>query len=529
MSRRRRWGPGPDCGPDCEFPRPDGEQSSGDKAREERDTEQGAWSVEGSRWGHAKGAWGHGPEGAWSESRGTWGHGAHHGHWRHMRVHARWRRRYWRMGQLGHFVRARLHRRLFLWFGLSILATGVMVATVMSLVGGSAWKQETERVRTFMAHRFEEVWDEPLRRDALAHAIATDLEVGVAVQDASGALLASAGEPCRKMEFNVPVERNGARLGVVRACYSHFRPKSFWRMVLPLVIAGMVLWLASGKLARRLARPVDALVRATQQLGSGKLNARAEVLPRTTGEFAVLAVAFNDMAARIEKQVADQRELLAAVSHELRTPLARMRVLTELLRDGGGNPRTLDQVDREVVELDALVGELLASSRLDFGQLTSRVLDGRTLAAQALERAGLPVDLLDVEAADAGLMGDATLLGRALANLLENARRHGSGAEALRVQDRGEQLAFFVDDRGQGLQPGEEVRIFQPFYRKDRGGEAREAGSLGLGLALVQRIARAHGGESFAENRPGGGARVGFTVKKSGPPGITAPPQGAAA
>ena len=86
-----------------------------------------------------------------------------------------------------------------------------------------------------------------------------------------------------------------------------------------------------------------------------------------------------------------------------------------------------------------------------------------------------------------------------------------------------------MDDRGQGLLPGEEVRIFQPFYRKDRGGEAREAGSLGLGLALVQRIARAHGGESFAENRDGGGARVGFTVKKSGPPGVSTLPQGTVA
>jgi len=447
-----------------------------------------------------------------------------------MRAHARWRHRYWRMGQLGHFVRARLHRRLFLWFGLSILATGAVVATVMSLVGGNTWKQEQERVRTFAAHRFEEVWDEPARRDALVRAIATDLQVGVAVHDTSGALLARGGEPCRRFEISVPVERDGVRLGVVRACYSHFRPKNFWRVVLPLAIAGMVLWLAAGKLARRLARPVDALVRATQQLGAGRLNARAAVLPHTTGEFAVLAEAFNDMAGRIEKQVADQRELLAAVSHELRTPLARMRVLTELLRDGGGNPRTLDQVDREVVELDALVGELLASSRLDFGQLTLRALDGRTLSAQALERAGLPVHLLDAESADAArLRGDATLLGRALANLLENARRHGAGAEALRIQDRGERLAFFVDDRGQGLQPGEEVRIFQPFYRKDRGGEAREAGSLGLGLALVQRIARAHGGEAFAENRPAGGARVGFTVMKAGPPDVSAAAPGGTA
>jgi signal transduction histidine kinase len=164
------------------------------------------------------------------------------------------------------------------------------------------------------------------------------------------------------------------------------------------------------------------------------------------------------------------------------------------------------------------VGELLASSRLDFGQVTPRPLDGRELAARALERAGLPAGALAVEVADPALVGDTTLLGRALANLLENARRHGAGAEGLRLVERGGQLAFCVEDRGPGLQPGEETRIFAPFYRKDRGGEAREAGSLGLGLALVQRIARAHGGEAFAENRPEGGARVGFTVRREGPP-----------
>jgi signal transduction histidine kinase len=422
------------------------------------------------------------------------------------------------MGRLGYFVRARLRRRLFLWFGLSILATGAVVATVMNLVGGSEWRQGVERVRTFVGHRFEEVWDEPARRDALVRSIAEDLGAGVELRDMSGAVLVRGGEPCQRGEHIVPVLRNGAQLGVVKACYTRGRPKSAWRVVLPLGLAGLVLWTAAGALSRRLARPLDALVRATQALGAGKLDSRAEVGPRATGEFTVLAEAFNDMAGRIEKQVADQRELLAAVSHELRTPLARLRVLTELLRDSGGNPRTLDQVDREVVELDALVGELLASSRLDFGQLTSKVLDVRMLAAGALERAGLPGTALDMEAPQAELVGDATLLGRALANLLDNARKHGAGVEALRVQQRGEHLAFFVDDRGSGLLPGEEVRIFQPFYRKDRGGEAREAGSLGLGLALVQRIARAHGGEAFAENREGGGARVGFTVRKEGPP-----------
>jgi two-component system OmpR family sensor kinase len=429
----------------------------------------------------------------------------------------------WRMTRLGRYIRARLHRRIFVWFGLSILVTALVVTSVMSLVGGSTWRQEMERAHTFASNRFAEVWDVPERRDALVQGISRDLDVDLELTDAAGALLARAGEPCEEPNLSVPIMRGGTQLGLAKACYSRTRPRRPYRLVLTLVLSGAMLWILSGAIARRLTRPMDELVRAASALGAGKLEARVKLGRGATGEMGVLAEAFNDMAARIERQMADQRELLAAVSHELRTPLARMRVLTEILRDGGGDPKTLDQVDREVVELDALVGELLASSRLDFGQVTSRPLDGKELAARALERTGLPPELLSVESADAALVGDATLLGRALANLLENARRHGQGAEALRIIEREGHLAFCVDDRGPGLLPGEETRIFAPFYRKDRGGEAREAGSLGLGLALVQRIARAHGGEAFAENREGGGARVGFSVQRAGPPAAIAP------
>ncbi len=427
------------------------------------------------------------------------------------------------MGRLGGYVRARLRRRLFAWFGLSILTTGIVVATVMSLTGGSNWSQTMERGRTFIGNRLAEVWDVPERREALARAFAEDLDVGVELRDVSGAVVTRAGKSCQRTDFSVHVVREGARLGTAHACYFGRRPWQPWRGVLPVVLAGGMLWLMSGLIARRLSRPVDELVQATELLGQGKLDTRVELSRQATGEFSALADAFNEMAGRIEKQMVDQRELLAAVSHELRTPLARLRVLTEILRDGVGDARTLDNVDREVVELDALVGELLASSRLDFGQVTARPLDGRELAARALERAGLPAEALAVEAADTALVGDATLLGRALANLLENARRHGNGAQVLRLTERDGQPAFCVEDRGPGLLPGEETRIFAPFYRKDRGGEAREAGSLGLGLALVQRIAKAHGGEAFAENRPGGGARVGFTLRREGPPASAVP------
>lgn len=433
------------------------------------------------------------------------------------------------MSRLGCYLRASLRRKLFLWFGVSIFITFLVVGTVMSvmggLMGGPSWRQETERLRTFIGHRLAEVWDEPARRDALAHSTAEELLVDVELRDASGALLLRTGAPCpSRTEFSVAVEREGVRLGTARACTGRGRTHQPWRGPLVLLLAGTTLWMASGWLAQRLSRPLDSLARAARELGAGRLDTRVTLGRHATGEMSVLAEAFNDMASRVERQMADQRELLAAVSHELRTPLARLRVLVELMRDAGGPERTADQMEREVVELDALVGELLASSRLDFGQVTPHELDGKDLAVRALERAGLPVEVLAAEVADGKLVGDATLLGRALANLLDNARKHGQGAEALRLLERDGRLAFCVEDRGPGLLPGEETRIFEPFYRKDRGGEAREAGSLGLGLALVQRIARAHGGDTFAENRPGGGARVGFTLRREGPASLKDPP-----
>ncbi|HEX8536204.1 MAG TPA: two-component sensor histidine kinase, partial [Cystobacter sp.] len=117
------------------------------------------------------------------------------------------------MTRLGSYVRARLRRRLFLWFGVSILVTGVVVGSVMNLVGGNSWRQELERVRTFAIHRLADVWDEPERRDALVREVSTDLLLDIELLDASGRSLVRAGEPCLgPANVTLPVEHGGVRL-----------------------------------------------------------------------------------------------------------------------------------------------------------------------------------------------------------------------------------------------------------------------------------------------------------------------------
>ena len=123
----------------------------------------------------------------------------------------------------------------------------------------------------------------------------------------------------------------------------------------------------------------------------------------------------------------------------------------------------------------------------------------------------MPPELLKAPPS-AELEADPTLLARALANLLDNAARHGGGATSLQVETDPSEVRFVVEDAGPGIPEHVLPRVFDSFVRGERGG----ASSLGLGLALVRRIALAHGGRAFAENRHQGGARVGFSVGCSG-------------
>jgi signal transduction histidine kinase len=278
----------------------------------------------------------------------------------------------------------------------------------------------------------------------------------------------------------------------------------WWQLVLAL----FVLALGSGAIAWRLTRPLILVVRAARAIGDGKLDTRIQ-LRRPRGEVGVLANAINDMAARIEQQVKDQRQLLAAVSHELRTPLGHMRVLIDTAREAN-DLRGLDELEREVLQLDDLVGKLLASSRLEFGNLELRELELGELVSDAATVAGVPPEAIQA-IGDVRAKVDPTLVRRAVANLLDNARVHAGGAVAVRVERRGPQVAIEVDDAGPGVPAERRADAFRAFVPSSGGG-------LGLGLALVSRIAVAHGGGAWISDRPGGGARVGFTVGVPGEP-----------
>lgn len=411
------------------------------------------------------------------------------------------------------WFKERLHRILFVWFAGTVLVTGCVSFGVVMVTtpDRGAWMQWRARLERYIDHRVAAVWDDPVARDRIILDAARDFEVAAIVEDPHGVKLTSVGR-CEHELMEVPIHRGAHELGRVRIC----RQDTSWTGPLPLFLgllsAVAVLWFASGIISHALTRPLRKVAAVAADLGEGKLESRVK-LGRERGEVRLVADAINEMARRIEKQVKDQRELLATVSHEILTPLGHIRLMLEIAREKGMDEKSLDELEREVVEIDGLVDQLLASSRVDFDNLDLHDLDAREAALRALERKNLPESLLDVETHDTEFRGDPTLVARAIANLLDNAQKHGRGVTKLRVRDEGSnEIAFEVEDHGPGFADADKERVFDAFFRGQSRAGSNE-GSLGLGLALVRRIARAHGGHSFASDREPG-ATVGFTLRR---------------
>jgi two-component system OmpR family sensor kinase len=284
---------------------------------------------------------------------------------------------------------------------------------------------------------------------------------------------------------------------------------SAWKVVVVAFCVMPSLWFASGRLAWRLARPLDRLVEVVQRFGKGDHSARTGFAGRSRSEVARVALAIDEMAERIERQMREEQQLLAVVSHELRTPLARIRVLTDLAREG--QRASLDDIDREISEVDYLVSNILARSRLEFGTLAKKPLRLTEAVSEALDRAGLDASLLSAQSdgEEKPITADPTLLHRAIANLIDNAQRHGKGIERMEVRSTATAVALEVLDRGPGFAQIDPKLRFEAFGPDGGGGRGQ---GLGIGLNLVRQIVANLGGEVWAENRAEGGARVGFRV-----------------
>jgi two-component system OmpR family sensor kinase len=416
-----------------------------------------------------------------------------------------------------------LRRRLFAWFGVAIVmsvAFGVGLGWLFGLA--THHEHHPHPIEQFAAARVGEQWQNVTTRTAILREIGEKLTFGVVLRDTTGKVIEAHGADCGARKENVPiVDAQGVALGELAVCPPRGPtggggpvgqggpPQRPLRLVIGLMIALLAMWAASGRVARLLAKPLQELAQVADDLGQGKLSSRAALSSRHHGidELDSLAHSINDMATRIETQLHDQKELLAAVSHELRTPLGHAKLLIEMARDQPNDPKPLDELEIELRELERMVGQLLASARLDFTALSQQNIDAVQLVVRVLERAGVDAARLQVDTEQTTVRGDPALLTQALANLVDNGRRHGGNVVALRLRSTDTMMCFDVLDDGPGFEDGQAETAFEPFQR----GPASHGG-LGLGLTLVRRIALAHNGVVSAGNRPEGGACVSLGV-----------------
>ena len=248
---------------------------------------------------------------------------------------------------------------------------------------------------------------------------------------------------------------------------------------------------------------------------SGDAAGRRLPLPRARDEIRRLGETLNAMLGRLQDSLARERRFVADASHELRTPLALLQTELELALRHKRTPGELEEALRsardEVDRLSRLAEDLLVLARLDEGRLrlrTSEVPARELLEAVARRfdsRASAEGRALEVEADPVSFPGDRLRLEQALGNLVDNALRHGKGTVRLAAEARDGEVDLRVADEGPGFADDVLPVAFERFTRED---EARGNGASGLGLAIVDAIARAHGGSAQAANEPDGGAVV---------------------
>ncbi|MEO7052345.1 MAG: HAMP domain-containing sensor histidine kinase [Rhodanobacter sp.] len=286
------------------------------------------------------------------------------------------------------------------------------------------------------------------------------------------------------------------------------------QLLLSLLFIGAVGWWV----ARSVARPVEALRRATRRMADGELSTR---VGRQGGlahdELAQLAGDFDLMAARIEALVAHDRGVLQDLSHELRSPLARLQLIIDLARRSDEPAEAapyFEQAEQEIARLDRMLGEMLALSRMEGGlpgmerepiELVALVHDG--LEQSRLEAEARHVELCLTSVDSANVSGSAMLLDRALGNLLANAIKFSPEGGVVNVTLRADQgfAELVLRDHGPGVPESELASLFRPFFR---GSNAVRAEGHGLGLSIVDRVVQVHGGSIEVSNAEGGGLQM---------------------
>lgn len=306
---------------------------------------------------------------------------------------------------------------------------------------------------------------------------------------------------------------------VVLARFAGLRPREQRSVLGSLIASGLVGTLlsavASVALSRRLSRPIRRVVRATGEISEGRTGVK--VASRGGDELNQLVVAFNAMADDLDAARDEEKQFVMSVSHDLRTPLTGIRGYAEALRDEAVDPATAaEAIHDEARQLERLVEDLLDLARLgrpdfsarreavDLGEVVGEA--GRRHRAVARE---LDVALETEVASDVVVVeADHDRVLQAISNLVENALRFTPAGGTVRIAARERRIE--VSDTGPGLAPEDVPHALERYYLHRRYRGTRPVGT-GVGLAIVDQLARAMNGRVDVRSAPGRGAT--FTLE----------------
>jgi two-component system sensor histidine kinase MtrB len=281
-----------------------------------------------------------------------------------------------------------------------------------------------------------------------------------------------------------------------------------------LTIAAISALILGGLVGRysghRLLRPLHDLGKGARSITAGDLSTRVEV--DKDPDLKAISETFNEMAEAVEERIARERRFSGNVSHELRSPLTGIQGLAELLEE-----RRDRMPEKEAALVSGLVGQvrrftamvldLLEISRIGGDEIVqNEIIDIDTIVVDLLSNRGLNPSILQGE--PVRIATDPRRFERIVANLIENAERHGEGVVAITTERGPETVRLIVDDAGPGVGDELATQIFEPFTR----GESQSKDGAGLGLAIVREQVRLLGGEVSVEASPHGGARFIVTL-----------------
>ncbi len=298
-------------------------------------------------------------------------------------------------------------------------------------------------------------------------------------------------------------------------------------IVVSLVLASVLIvsasWFLSRKFESELIRPIQVIKQGVAQFSHAQLQ--HEITLDHSVEINELAHSLNQMAEKLSAQMVQSRRLqdiksdfVANVSHELKTPITTIRGFVETLLDGAMDNREdlerfLGIVKRQVERISTLMDDLLTLAKLEHEHAPIEMIQ-----TNLLELARAAIEIINYKAEEKGIqvriVGEQInskvnpgLIEQALVNLLDNAIKYsGTNSEIeISIQSTLDDIVISVNDHGHGIEEQHLCRLFERFYRIDKG-RSRAQGGTGLGLAIVKHIAFAHGGNVSVESKLGKGS-----------------------